>query len=50
MVYDGPAAKVDHHVLTEIYGDEDWSSITDRLARQEEESEATPPLILVAAS
>jgi len=32
MVYDGPAAQVDHKVLTDIYGDEDWSSITDRLA------------------
>ncbi|TEA79305.1 phosphonate ABC transporter ATP-binding protein [Allopusillimonas ginsengisoli] len=32
MVYDGPATQVDHKVLTDIYGDEDWSSITDRLA------------------
>ncbi len=32
VVYDGAAAQVDRQVLTDIYGDEDWSSITQRLA------------------
>ncbi|NLY27261.1 MAG: phosphonate ABC transporter ATP-binding protein [Alcaligenaceae bacterium] len=32
VVYDGPASAVDTRVLTSIYGAEDWSSITDRLA------------------
>ena len=53
MVYDGPAADVDHHVLTEIYGDEDWSSITDRVGRQDEDtddSQPAPSLVLAAAS
>ena len=52
MVYDGPAAEVDRHVLTDIYGDEDWSSITDRVTRQDDDeaSDATPHLALVAAS
>jgi phosphonate transport system ATP-binding protein len=31
VVYDGPAAGVDHAVLTRIYGDEDWTSITQRM-------------------
>ena len=34
VVYDGPAAQVDHAVLTRIYGDEDWSAITQRLDAQ----------------
>lgn len=34
MVYDGPATQVDHKVLTDIYGDEDWSNITDRMANK----------------
>ena len=50
LVYDGPATQVDHLVLTDIYGDEDWSSITDRLSRQDEEIETVPPLMLAAAS
>lgn len=53
MVYDGPASEVDRHVLTEIYGDEDWSSITERVTRQDEaadEEPATPKLVLAAAS
>lgn len=52
MVYDGPAADVDHRVLTDIYGDEDWSSITDRVGRQDEDTndaQAAPPLVLAAA-
>jgi phosphonate transport system ATP-binding protein len=31
VVYDGPAAKVDTAVLTSIYGDEDWTAITQRM-------------------
>ncbi|EJC61958.1 phosphonate ABC transporter ATP-binding protein [Alcaligenes faecalis subsp. faecalis NCIB 8687] len=31
VVYDGPASAIDTHVLTRIYGAEDWSSITDRM-------------------
>jgi phosphonate transport system ATP-binding protein len=34
VVYDGPAAGVDHDVLTRIYGDEDWTAITQRMDRQ----------------
>ncbi|WP_119287861.1 phosphonate ABC transporter ATP-binding protein [Azohydromonas sediminis] len=34
VVYDGPAAQVDQAVLTRIYGDEDWSAITQRLHAQ----------------
>lgn len=31
VVYDGTATGVDHGVLTEIYGHEDWTAITKRL-------------------
>ncbi|MDO9567784.1 MAG: phosphonate ABC transporter ATP-binding protein [Hydrogenophaga sp.] len=31
VVYDGPAAHVNHAVLTRIYGDEDWTAITQRM-------------------
>lgn len=34
VVHDGPAASVDNAVLTRIYGDEDWSAITQRMDRQ----------------
>jgi len=34
VVYDGPASGVDHGVLTSIYGDEDWTAITQRLDSQ----------------
>lgn len=34
VVYDGPAGGVDHGVLTRIYGDEDWTAITQRMGRQ----------------
>ena len=34
VVYDGPSAQVDQAVLTRIYGDEDWSAITQRLHAQ----------------
>ncbi|MGQ9724956.1 MAG: phosphonate ABC transporter ATP-binding protein [Tepidimonas sp.] len=31
IVYDGSAAGLDHAVLTNIYGDEDWTAITQRM-------------------
>jgi phosphonate transport system ATP-binding protein len=31
VVFDGPASEVDQAVLTRIYGDEDWTAITNRL-------------------
>lgn len=31
VVYDGPASKIDETILTHIYGDEDWSTITHKL-------------------
>lgn len=31
LVYDGPAKDIDEHVLTKIYGAEDWTSITQNL-------------------
>ena len=31
VVYDGPAANIDETVLTSIYGDEDWTSITQSM-------------------
>lgn len=31
VVFDGPAAQVDRHVLSRIYGDEDWTAITQRM-------------------
>lgn len=34
VVYDGQASGVDRDVLTQIYGDEDWGSITQHLDRQ----------------
>ncbi|MCM0036462.1 MAG: phosphonate ABC transporter ATP-binding protein [Burkholderiaceae bacterium] len=38
VVYDGPAAGVDRKVLTQIYGDEDWSTITQHIDRARESS------------
>ena len=32
MVYDGPASKIDQSVLTHIYGEEDWTAITHKMA------------------
>ncbi|HLU15940.1 MAG TPA: phosphonate ABC transporter ATP-binding protein [Burkholderiaceae bacterium] len=32
MVYDGPASKIDQSVLTHIYGEEDWTAITQKMA------------------
>jgi phosphonate transport system ATP-binding protein len=34
VVYDGPAAGVDTAVLTQIYGDEDWTAIAQRMDAQ----------------
>ena len=31
LVYDGPSKAIDEHVLTQIYGAEDWTSITKNL-------------------
>ena len=31
VVFDGPASQVDREVLTRIYGDEDWTAITQRM-------------------
>lgn len=31
VVFDGPASEVDQSVLTRIYGDEDWTAITNRM-------------------
>jgi phosphonate transport system ATP-binding protein len=31
VVFDGPALHVDRDVLTRIYGDEDWTAITQRM-------------------
>lgn len=51
IVYDGPATGVDRHVLTAIYGDEDWTAITDRVARPDDEpAGADARLALAAAS
>lgn len=38
IVFDGPPAKLDDSVLTEIYGEEDWAQM--RRADQEDEAEA----------
>ena len=50
IVFDGPATDVDRHVLTSIYGDEDWSSITDRVARQDDATANPAAFALAAAS
>lgn len=42
VVYDGPSAGVDRNVLTQIYGDEDWSTITQHLDRARESSVSAP--------
>jgi phosphonate transport system ATP-binding protein len=48
VVYDGAAAGVDRHVLTQIYGDEDWSTITQHLDRARAPA-TSAPLDLLAA-
>ena len=43
VVYDGPAANIDKTVLTSIYGDEDWTAITQSMqatARGDSENNA----------
>jgi phosphonate transport system ATP-binding protein len=42
VVYDGPSAGVDRNVLTQIYGDEDWTTITQHLDRARESSVSDP--------
>jgi phosphonate transport system ATP-binding protein len=42
VVFDGPPAKLDDSVLTEIYGEEDWAQM--RRADQEDEAEAREEL------
>jgi phosphonate transport system ATP-binding protein len=42
VVYDGPSSGVDRKVLTQIYGDEDWSTITQHLDRARESSVSDP--------
>ncbi len=34
VVFDGPSSEVDQAVLTRIYGDEDWTAITNRMHGQ----------------
>ena len=34
MVFDGPAKDVNTDVLNKIYGDEDWTTISKKLASQ----------------
>jgi len=31
VVYDGPAANINKTILTDIYGDEDWTAITQSM-------------------
>lgn len=50
IVFDGAAAEVDRHVLTRIYGDEDWSAITQRLQEQGHRHEPGHPVALQAAA
>jgi phosphonate transport system ATP-binding protein len=49
VVYDGAAAGVDRHVLTQIYGDEDWSTITQHLDRARAPATIAPLDLLAAA-
>ncbi|NLA88780.1 MAG: phosphonate ABC transporter ATP-binding protein [Alcaligenaceae bacterium] len=41
VVFDGPSKDVNTEVLTKIYGDEDWTSITKKLASQHEDDETS---------
>ena len=51
VVFDGPAAQVDRDVLTRIYGDEDWTAITQRMQATKEaiQDRAENNLALTAA-
>lgn len=40
MVYDGPASKIDQSVLTRIYGEEDWTAITQKMASTDADPQA----------
>jgi phosphonate transport system ATP-binding protein len=42
VVYDGPSSGVDRNVLTQIYGAEDWSTITQHIDRARESSASDP--------
>ncbi|MDO5668091.1 MAG: phosphonate ABC transporter ATP-binding protein [Alcaligenaceae bacterium] len=42
IVFDGPSKDVNTAVLTEIYGDEDWTSISKKLASQHSEDDDDP--------
>ena len=50
VVFDGPATQVDHKVLTQIYGDEDWTAITQRMqathAASAQKQTADSPLVI----
>ena len=48
VVYDGAAAGVDRQVLTQIYGDEDWSTITQHLDRARAPAKGAPLDLLAA--
>ena len=51
VVFDGPASQVDRDVLTRIYGDEDWTAITQRMqaTAQASQNRADNHLSLTAA-
>lgn len=51
LVYDGPASGIDHSVLTHIYGDEDWSTITQKLEQvaSNSDTDSDRPLTLAVA-
>jgi phosphonate transport system ATP-binding protein len=50
VVFDGPATQVDNEVLTQIYGDEDWTAITERMqaahAASAQKQAADSPLVI----
>ena len=48
VVYDGPAAEVNEHVLTQIYGAEDWTVMTQKMQSNLEVANR-PELALVNA-
>jgi phosphonate transport system ATP-binding protein len=49
VVYDGPASGVDREVLTQIYGDEDWNTITQHLDHQRQSNTSASFVSLAAA-
>lgn len=40
LAYDGPARGIDESVLTHIYGDEDWTTITQKLEKISDDAES----------